>query len=147
MLASDEGGHVIAPGGINANLAPDAFLRWARHYHACRHSFQPPDRFSPVPYFLLCRAIELAVKARHLGTLTQDDVKHRFGHDLVKAYAALNPVHRVLGVDEERVLTAASEIYAEKGFEYFDPEDALTGFSRYPSLDDLDAIARKLVGV
>lgn len=59
---------------------------------------------------------------------------------------ALAPAHRVLGADEELVLKAASEIYAEKGFEYFDPEDALTAFKRYPRLDDLDAIARKLVG-
>jgi hypothetical protein len=140
-----DGCQVIAPGGINANLAPDAFLRWANHYYQCRQSFQSPHSFSPVPYFLLCRAIELAIKARHLTTLTQEDVKGIFGHDLLKAYMALAPAQRVLGADEERILKAASQIYAEKGFEYFDPEDALTAFRRYPQLDDLATIARKLV--
>lgn len=137
----------ISPGGINANLAPDAFLRWAKHYYACRQSFHSPDRFSPVPYFLLCRAIELALKARHLATCTQDEVKRLFGHDLATAYAALTPANRILDADEERLLQAASDIYAEKGFEYFDPEDALTAFRRYPRLEGLNTITRKLIGI
>ncbi len=140
--------HVISgAGGIDANLAPDAFHWWAAHYYKCKQDFRAPDdRFSPVPYFLLCRAIELEVKSRHLRSLTQQQVKVRFGHDLSRAYAALDSREKVLNPSELRTLVAASGIYAGKGFEYFEPEDAATAYSRYPSLDELDSIAKRLIG-
>ena len=133
-------------GGINANLAPEAFHRWATHYYKCRRDFQCPDRFSPVPYFLLCRAIELEIKARHLKGMTQAEVKRKFGHDLEGAYYALDPAEKALTRSEEHTLRVASDIYNAKDFEYFDPQDALTGYSRFPDLTSLDSIASKLVG-
>ena len=136
---------VTQVGAIDANLAPDAFRRWANHYYECKQQFSPPHSFSPVPYFLLCRAIELGIKAKHLSRLTQKQVKKRFGHNLVKAYNALDPVHQILSSAEVDILRQASDIYDPKGFEYFEPEDALTGFRRYPYLAQLDAIAKKLI--
>lgn len=50
------------------NFSPAGFRRWANQFYKCRQSFQCPD-FSPVPYFLLCRAIELQFKAVHLEQL------------------------------------------------------------------------------
>lgn len=135
----------IGGGFLNANLAPDAFRKWATHYYECRQSFAPGS-FSPVPYFLLCRAIELGVKSRHLTTLTQDQVKRRFGHDLSRAYDALGAGDKTLDAGEKAVLDAASGVYAGKGFEYFDPEDALSAYARYPDLAALDAVAKKLIG-
>lgn len=134
-------------GGIDANLSPDAFHRWATHYQKCRKDFQCSDRFSPVPYFLLCRAIELEIKARHLKRMTQDQGKAAFGHDLVKAYNALDPAERTLNQSEEHTLRVASDIYKDKDFEYFDPQDALTAYSRFPDLTLLDSIASKLIGI
>jgi hypothetical protein len=61
---------ITGVGGINANLAPDAFHWWATHYYKCRQDFVSPHKFSPVPYFLLCRAIELELKSRHLKNRT-----------------------------------------------------------------------------
>ena len=50
--------------GSEANLSPDAFHIYAMHYYKCKRDFTPPDNyFSPIPYFLLCRAIELEIKA------------------------------------------------------------------------------------
>ncbi len=132
-------------GGIFANLSPDAFHRWAQHYYKCRQDFESPHRISPVPYFLLCRAIELEIKARHLIQKRQPEVKDRFGHDLPKAYEALDADQKVLSDAELKLLCDASNIYASKGFEYFNPEDALTGYSRFPDLDQLDSVARKLI--
>jgi hypothetical protein len=43
------------------------------------------------------------------------------------------------------MLQQASDIYDPKGFEYFEPDDALTGFKRYPDLAQLDVIAEKLI--
>lgn len=137
---------IIEPGGINANLSPDAFHRYATHYQKCKRDFHCPDSFSPVPYFLLCRAIELEIKAKHLKHKTQKQVKVSFGHDLAKAYNALDPSEKTLNQKEERTLLEASNIYNNKSFEYFDPQDALTGYRRFPDLAMLDSIASKLIG-
>ncbi|MBF6594575.1 MAG: hypothetical protein IVW51_09020 [Thermaceae bacterium] len=87
-----------------------------------------PNGFSPVPYFLLCGAIELAIKAKFLEALTQAEVKKKFGHDLEKMYNALDNSDKILTAHEFDVLRQANSIYRGKNFEYFDPEDALTGF-------------------
>jgi hypothetical protein len=138
---------IIRVGGIHVNLSPDAFHRWATHYLKCKKDFQCPHPFSPVPYFLLCRAIELEIKAKHLKTMTQNQVKSRFGHDLVKAYNALAQDEKTLNRSEEDTLQVANTIYNDnKGFEYFSPEDALTGYKRFPKLELLDSLASKLIG-
>jgi hypothetical protein len=138
---------VSGAGGIDANLAPDAFHRWAYHYQKCMKDFQCPHKFSPVPYFLLCRAIELDLKARHLKRMTQVQVKEQFGHDLAKAYDALDPAEKTLNQIEERTLRDASQIYNDTDFAYYNPEDTLTGYKRYPDLKLLDSIASKLIGM
>ena len=138
---------ISGAGGIDANLSPDAFHRWATHYYKCRNDFASPHKFSPVPYFLLCRAIELELKSRHLLTRRQREVKRVYGHDLTKAYAGLPQPEQTLTSDELVVLERASDIYASKGFEYFEPEDALTAFRRFPDLSVLDRIARKLLRI
>ena len=138
---------VTGAGGINANLAPDAFHRWATHYYKCKQDFQPPHRFSPVPYFLLCRAIELQLKSKHLQLKTQDQVKQEYWHNLSKLYGSLSDNDKVLNASELNILEQASNIYAPKDFEYFTPEDALTAYSRYPDMQALDAVARKLIGI
>jgi len=131
--------------GFFANLSPDAFHLWATHYYKCRQDFQCPDRFSPVPYFLLCRAIELELKSRHLVAKRQPEVKDAYGHRIAQVYADLPVSEQVLSVEQFDLLRRASDIYASKGFEYFNPEDALTGFSRFPDLAELDAIAKELL--
>jgi hypothetical protein len=136
---------ITGVGGINANLAPDAFRRWAQHYFACAEAFVPPHRFSPVPYFLLCRAIELSLKARHLRGQTQDYVKKEFGHNLSKCYAELPASERTLAPERVLLLVSANDIYSGKGFEYFEPEDALTGYRRYPNLTALKSLAEELL--
>jgi len=132
--------------GIYVNLSPDAFHMWATHYYKCRQDFKPPHKFSPVPYFLLCRAIELELKARHLQKMGQLEVKDAFSHDMLLSYSALNQDEKILTNDEFAGLERANEIYKSKGFEYFVPSHALTGYSIYPDLDLLDTIARKLIG-
>jgi hypothetical protein len=91
--------------GLNANLSPDAFHIYAMHYYKCKRDFTPPDDyFSPIPYFLLCSAIELEIKARHLKRLTQKEVKKRFRHHLLKAYKALDAQEQILSQNELAVL-------------------------------------------
>jgi hypothetical protein len=131
---------------IEENLAPDAFHIYAMHYYKCKRDFTPPDnKFSPIPYFLLCRAIELEIKARHLNRLTQEEVKDKFGHRLLKAYKALDAEEQILSQNELAVLKTANERYIKTDLAYFNPVQALRGFSQFPALDMLDSIAKKLI--
>jgi hypothetical protein len=139
--------HYILDAGVGyVNLSPHGFRRWARQYLQCKRDFRAPEGFSPVPYFLLCRAIELQLKAEHLETQRQAEVKRDFGHDLLKAYRALEPTKQVLSEAEVNVLSAANMMYKDKGFEYFSVMDAATAFTRAPDLAGLEAIAEKLIG-
>ena len=134
------------PGTIHVNLSPHGFYRWAMHFYVCRQQFRCPDSgFSPVPYFLLCRAIELVLKAQHLKRQKQSEVKAQFRHDLLGAYNALDISDRVLSQEDKLVLEQANEVYKSKRFEYMSPGDALTGFSKFPDLELLDQVASKLL--
>lgn len=63
----------------------------------------------------------------------------------MKAYNALGSSERILDSQETQILRDANNVYKQKHFEYFDPEDALLGYSRYPDLDALDSVAQKLI--
>ncbi len=139
--------YILNAGAGFINMSPMAFHRWATHYYKCRQDFQCPHTFSPVPYFLLCRAIELGLKSKHLEDKRQPEVKNEFGHNLVKAYQALPVEAQQLSESDFSVLERASAIYASKGFEYFNPEDALTGYSRFPELAALDGITKRLLAL
>jgi quercetin dioxygenase-like cupin family protein len=126
------------------NLSPVAFRLAARDYFKCFLDFEKPGRFSVVPYFLCRRAIELGLKAVHLQTRSQKDVKYAYGHDLVKAYRDLPKEQQTLSGDEVDVLEKVNSIYSKKDFEYMRAEDAAHGCSRYPDLDALASLARKM---
>lgn len=139
---------IIGVQGFDANLSPDAFHRYAEHYYKCRQDFVSPSRFSPVPYFLLCRAIELELKSRHLRDQSQSHVKKKYGHGLLAAYNDLPQEDQILSGNDMATLTTADAIYSGKGFEYFTPrmaESALQGYKDLPDLAALDSIARRLI--
>ena len=132
------------PGHIN--LSPVVFRRLARDYYKCYLSFAEKQQgFSAVPFFLCCRAIELGLKAKHLETKSQKDVKHVYSHDLIKSYGDLDLKQRVLSPEEFDLLRAANEIYCSKEFEYLNVYDVGTGYKRFPDLTKLDALTRRIV--
>lgn len=98
---------------------------------------------SPVPYFLICRAIELELKAKHLESKSRSDVKNDYGHNLKRSYDELPD--RKLNRQEYVVLSHASDIYKDKGFEYATVIDAVTGLKDFPDLAVLEQIATKLI--
>lgn len=130
-------------------ITPDAFHDWARQYLICRRSLVAAAGYSPVPYFLLCRSIELEMKARLLKEQgwppNVKAVKDGFGHHLIMAYNALPATQRILTTADINALTAADRIYSSKGFEYFQLEQAVNGFADVPPLAALDAVAEKLL--
>lgn len=58
---------------------------------------------------------------------------------------ALPAEQRSLTPTELRVLRRANHMYKSKGFEYFNVQEAITGFPHLPDLVALDAIVEKLV--
>ena len=127
------------------NLSPTGFQLAARDYFKCYLDFEKPGRFSVVPYFLCCRAIELSLKAKHLETKSRQDVKQTFRHNLIRSYKGLPSEKQNLSAEEFQLLQKANEIYNKKEFEYFSVLDAATGFERYPDLDRLADLTRKLI--
>jgi hypothetical protein len=131
---------------IKVNLSPDGFHMWAQHYFKCMKDFISPHRFSPVPFFLVCRAIELQLKAYHLQTKRQSYVKNKLGHNLIRSYSSLDSTNQILTNTELVELERANEIYSKKGFEYFAPIDAMRGYSNFPNLDVLIDACERLLG-
>ncbi|HZE90359.1 MAG TPA: hypothetical protein VE029_01415 [Rhizobacter sp.] len=137
---------VIPVPGTHVNLSPVGFHLWAKQFLACRRALvEPTDSFSPVPYFLNCRAIELELKARHLEAVNQKAVKDKYGHNLERSYQSLPLQQQVLSPGELKTLQAANNIYKDKGFEYFSVSHAVTAFKKFPNLAELDAVTNKLV--
>jgi hypothetical protein len=133
------------------NFSSPSFHIYAVDYYNYVQSYKPP-KFSPVPFALLCRAIELELKSQllaqaHVGGPGQLEIKNDFGHNLIHAYEALLDDKKTLTNKELAVLRRANEVYVEKTFDYVSPLEAAHGFSRYPDLAELDAVAKKLLGV
>jgi hypothetical protein len=132
------------------NFSSFSFRKFAQHYYKCVEDFESPDDFSPVPYALLCRAIELQLKslllkAADAGGSGQANMKE-YGHNLEKAYEALDASDKVLTGDDLKLLREANAIYnIGKGFDYITPTDAAHGYSRFPNLDALKALTKKLI--
>jgi hypothetical protein len=126
------------------NFSPVGFRKAAEDFINAYDSFNP-SKFSVVPYFFCCRAIELAIKSMHLEVQTHMKVKNSFWHDLRKAYDALPPSKQVLLTAEEDVLDQANILYKAKAFEYVQPFDAATSYRRFPDLDKLARLGRKLI--
>lgn len=136
----------VKPSSVSWPIEPDFFSCWAKDYYNCRQQINQPGRFSPVPYFLLCRAIELSIKAKLLRRWTQDQLRCKFRHDLVKAYKALDSHDQILSDSECSFLKSVSSKYSKKAFEYFNRKGGWPQFQKYPDLGELGRIAKKLIG-
>jgi hypothetical protein len=137
----------IEPQTGHVNLSPLMFHEYAIQYLLCMRSFTVNISYSPVPYFLLCRAIELELKANQLESKSRMQVQTLYGHNLQKLYEDLPHIQKILDKEECKVLVHASNIYNKpKGFEYVSVYDAVTGMKNFPELDVLEQIARKLIG-
>lgn len=124
------------------NYASD-FADWAN-----RARIEKSKYFSPVPYYLYCRSIELVLKSFLLAKgMTKKQLKARkLGHDLIALLAKAREMGLedivVIGSDEEVELSKANEYYCKKDFEYFN-----VGFGYYslPSLSILNELSERLL--
>jgi hypothetical protein len=128
------------------NFSPVGFRIVAEDLLLYHDSFKPKE-FSLVPFFLCCRAIELGLKALHLETRKQSEVKKDFGHDLKALYDALPSGICLLSPSEETLLRETNDLYISKAFEYMHPYHAGHGFSIFPHIIDLENLARRIVNL
>jgi hypothetical protein len=144
--------YVLKAEPARIHLTPFGFLRYARHFLTAAQALPADPKFSPVPYYLLCHSIELALKAFVMASgKPLDFVKNQLGHDLQKALKAANDLGlaavAAVPPDEEAEIDKAHEYYnvKAKGFEYFNIEPAVTGYPDLPSLPVLEMVAERLV--
>jgi hypothetical protein len=139
----------LTPRTRRVNLTPLLFMHEAGDLLEChRRAAMGPQ--APLSYFLVSRAIELALKAHHTRLRARDAVRKEFNHNLQKLYDALPADERCLDLAEYAALCKASTIYAApsdggyKGFEYLTVRDAVTGLKEFPDLQALESVANKL---
>ena len=141
---------VVRPDPVTVNVGPMGFYLWAQDFYDCRQSYTPANKFSPVPYFLLCRSTELALKSLLLHEGTRQQVKDDHGHSIVSCYRSLPDDGKILDPGEMVVLEQADVIYRKKGLEYFTIVDFqfplnLKGRPKLPDLEALDQVTAKLL--
>ena len=73
-----------------AEMAPAIFHLYAAQYYECMRAFKSEAEVGPVPFFLVCRAIELELMAKHLKANPPAGRKSKYGHNLKKAYDDLD---------------------------------------------------------
>lgn len=162
--------HVMHVKPAVLHLSPTLFILHARDHLATFDAQRAGYRSNALlPYYLCCRAMELALKSLHLERIFDPKdfrplplrrpksakqlpespasyrVRKDFEHRLAEAYEALEPAHRVLSAYEYELLKLTSEYYVAKRFEYGTVIDALELDRDFPRLDDVAELARKIV--
>jgi hypothetical protein len=144
---------VITPATATVNISPIGFHHYASEFAASARQSQAGlgGTFSPVPYYLYCRSLELVLKAFLLAKgVPKDDLKRRsLNHDLSRILLRA----RGHGLDTtisfaahwEDEIRKANSYYASKGFEYFDVIAAARGYPQLPALDALNEIVTALL--
>lgn len=134
---------------IIVHISPLGFLYYAKGFLAATKGIRQNEYFSPVPYFLHCHAIELALKAFLLGKgVSKKDLK-KLGHNLEKILKKA----RDLGLSDfikitselEKEISKANKYYSSKDFEYFEVINAMTAYPELPDLLLLELVASSLV--
>lgn len=126
------------------NIGPVGFHQYAVEYQLATKAIPLGRSISPIPYYLLCRSLELGLKAYLLSKgFSQDELK-KIGHNLSKL---LNVSKREgidqfysLSKDEVEAIRRANVVYKSKAFEYFDLSRILSDFRNLPELDKLATI-------
>lgn len=133
------------------HISPLGFHHYAAEFLRASHGFQNKDSFSPVPYYLYCRSIELVLKAFLLAKgVSKKELKGRkLGHDLERVLekACSMGLDEVVSISTQHreELKKANAYYASKGFEYFEVTRTVTGYRNLPALPILTDLASLLV--
>lgn len=134
------------------NISPLGFHRYASEFLSAARSIEQSDIFSPVPYYLLCRALELTLKAFLLARgLSKKELKNmkKYGHDLEKLFNISDEMglRSITHISDEykQLVSASNDYYGSKAFEYFDVYRAMQGYSGLPDINKLDEFVGQLI--
>lgn len=109
---------------------------------------QPEGRFSPVPYYLACRSIELSLKAFLFPAGFKKRHRKQIGHNLQLALekAESNGLGALLEVapDDRELVRAATQLYQNKEFEYFESLETVYDPLTFDQ-KELESFARRLL--
>lgn len=135
---------------IKFNITPFGFHEYASDYLDTADKWTSESKYSPVPYFLYCRTIELGLKAFLLAKgKNLKYVKDSVGHDLTLGLknARLNNLDDIVETTdiEKEQIEVANKYYKTKGFEYFFVSNHITGLKGLPKLDTLKEYSHKLL--
>lgn len=132
-------------GGVQFNMSPLRLHGWAERYLQGYRELVQSSHDLSAPYLLLCRVIELELKAWHSQTTKRHVLKDIHRHDLMASYRALPAKHRILSSDEVGLLTRASEIFAQQEFERIGAPRASEGFKMRLNLARLETLAERIM--
>lgn len=148
-LVMNSGNIIIQLPCLRINVTPLGFHRYASEFLRSADSFKANSGYSPVPYYLYCRSIELSLKAFLLTagykkTYLKNTIKHNLENALREAEKVGLRNFLVLGRVQRGELVRANGHYLKKGFEYFEINH-LPGFRKLPRLEILSVVAKELV--
>jgi len=135
---------------VKVVLGPLGFHGFATKFLEATKFVNTTNKFSPVPYYLYCRAIELSLKAFLLTKgVSLKKLKKNLGHNLVKilSEAKSKSIEQIVLIipEEEEEIRKANKYYNSKGFEYFQVINAAEGYPELPQLSILAELAKRLV--
>ncbi len=135
---------------FSMNISPYGFHTYAMDYMETAEKWTNEAEYSPVPYFLYCRAIELGLKAFLLAkgknlAYIKNSVNHNLSVGLKNARQnSLDDIIETTEIEEEEI-EKANKYYKTKGFEYFFVLNHMTGLKELPKLDVLQEYSKKLL--
>ena len=138
--------------GTKINASATAFLVYAADFLNAHKSYKSTQPYSPASYFLVCRSIELSLKAYLLSKgVARKEIKSQklLGHDLQKLLqkAVILNINSISSISptQEQELEMANNWYDRKGFEYFEFQNIVDGNETLPNLSILVEIADQLI--
>ena len=143
--------YVLKCEGGQINISPMGFLVYAVDFLNAHKSYNSEKPFSPASYYLVCKSLELSLKAFLLAYgVTRQEIKNqnKLGHDLQKLLQRaielnINSVSPISIVQEQEILKA-NYWYARKGFEYFETRNISVSKETLPDLRMLVEVADRL---
>lgn len=143
---------VVPPEGPVVEITPLVLHRFAQEYLSLVKITEKETPFSPVPYFLVCRSIELSLKAfLRVKDIPVRNLKKKgmYGHDLVtlldgakdSGIGICAPITENIEIE----IRKANEYYCKKEFEYYETLRVIKGYPGLPDLLILKGFADELV--
>ena len=147
-MKEDGGQHILQASDVVAHV--DGY--WLRHYAgdflaAAQMFASPKNRFSPVPYYLICHSIELSLKSFLFSAGFKKKDRKKLNHDLENALCSAEDnglsAHLEITPNDRGVLRKANRLYQKKEFEYFESLETIHDPHDF-ELDALASFARRL---